>query len=82
MPGINILPNSLLLCGKYHRIQNEEINIIQLCLLFSKYNHIPETHMGNHKSHSEEAIHIKKLTGVLPVRSFSKKNVSRPQKLK
>lgn len=61
MPGINILPNSLLLCGKYHRIQNEEINIIQLCLLFSKYNHIPATHMGNHKSHSEEAIHIKKL---------------------
>ena len=61
MPGINMLPNSLLLCGKYHRIQNEEINIIQLCLLFSKYNHIPATHMGNHKSHSEEAIHIKKL---------------------
>ena len=78
-----MLPNSLILCGKYHRIQNEEINIIQLCLLFSKYNHIPATHMGNHKSHSEEAIHIKKtLTGVLPIHSFSKKSVSRLQKLK
>lgn len=47
MPGINMLPNRLLLYGKHHRIQNEEINIIQLCLLFSKYNHILATHMGN-----------------------------------